>query len=679
MRIIHPFFLLPILGLLSGSSHPVGLQQYSAPAKAVYRLSKPLIGDDGRVYVCSEEHLFAFEGNGSIAWSLHLDYKCNVSKAPVHGGRGKIYLIAEDRVLKVDLKKNGTSGSAAENFFSPGPGQEGPIEIIGLAVSTLSSSVFINIKNRGLFAFSTNGRPLWIAGPVLKQFGYRIGCRKAVTDCFFASVPVIDRCEASIYISNTEGELYSLPLRSPHFKWIQDFSTYDKIFTITPGKNGCLYVIMPIKGLVFSLDASSGKILWQRNIGPLSTAEYAPVVDSNGWISIGSVDGHLYSFSPVGVLKKFPEADNLDSVIQVDPYLDCSGYAVYISQTKMEGKISQTIGDYTYISVLRPKSVLFTLLVPATGSIYWSESYPDQFSSFLSERDLQHFMLDERIVLALITASSQKLASSCYQARPKPLGIYTGNRRVILLFLLFESVLLVVLAVLVRFCCIFWRKKKLQGQDLGIFFEKRRSLQLKKKAFDRTITELQQKAAEEAAASEVIEALGNLVREREGVQRKLSSKYSLGGDRAGSQSKSLLPPLYGSKTRSYSFQAAKKESTVTIFHTLSNTSSKESSSESDTSWSSDQENNILTSKGKAKAAMETENSSSGDELLKKDYERSPSQPASSSTQYGTESLYLEQKSGGKKLDDDDREVVEFMPRNRRSQWLKRRRTMSSTN
>lgn len=54
-------------------------------------LSKPLIGDDdGRVYVCSDKTLFAFESNGSIAWSLHVDYKCNIGIAPVHGGPGKV-------------------------------------------------------------------------------------------------------------------------------------------------------------------------------------------------------------------------------------------------------------------------------------------------------------------------------------------------------------------------------------------------------------------------------------------------------------------------------------------------------------------------------------------------------------------------------------------------------------
>lgn len=63
-------------------------------------------------------------------------------------------------------------------------------------------------------------------------------------------------------------------------------------------------------------------------------------------------------------------------MIQVSPVLDCSGYALYISQTEMEGKISHIIGEYTYVSALKPKSVIFTLFVPATGSIYWSETYP---------------------------------------------------------------------------------------------------------------------------------------------------------------------------------------------------------------------------------------------------------------------------------------------------------------
>lgn len=65
-----------------------------------------------------------------------------------------------------------------------------------------------------------------------------------------------------------------------------------------------------------------------------------------------------------------------NSMVQVGPFLDCSGFAVYTSQIEIEGKVSHTMGEYTVVSAIRPKAALFTMLVPATGSIYWSESYP---------------------------------------------------------------------------------------------------------------------------------------------------------------------------------------------------------------------------------------------------------------------------------------------------------------
>lgn len=95
----------------------------------------------------------------------------------------------------------GTSEPTSQVFFGPEqPGQQAEVEIIGLSVSTLSSTVFITIKNQGLFAYQSHGRLLWSVGPVLYQFGYRQGCRKNLTDCYFASVPVLDQCEASVYV-----------------------------------------------------------------------------------------------------------------------------------------------------------------------------------------------------------------------------------------------------------------------------------------------------------------------------------------------------------------------------------------------------------------------------------------------------------------------------------------------
>ncbi|XVF84366.1 hypothetical protein PTKIN_Ptkin17bG0030800 [Pterospermum kingtungense] len=637
-------------------------------------LSKPLIGDGGRIYACSEKMLLAFENNGSIAWLLPLSFKCNMSKAPVDGGRGKIYLIAENRVLQINTMKVGTLEPATQVLFDPGPGQQGD-EIVGIAVSTMFSSVFISVKNRGLFAYLTRGKLLWSAGPVLDHHSYRQGCSKDVSDCYFASAPVIDQCEASVYISNTEGELYSVSVRSPQFKWIKDLSSFDKVYTITPGNNGRLYVTVPVKSLILALDVSSGNIIWQNSLGPLSTAESSPLVDSNGWVTIGSLDGFLYSFSPTGTLQKFPKAATSDSVIQFSNFLDCSGYALYFSRTEMEGKIIHMNDQNAYVSATKPKGSVFTLMIPATGKIYWSESNHGPYLSSLSRSDLQNFVLDEHMLLAFVTASNignqlpyrsegLKLASSCSQGAHKNLSVYTGNKRTILLFLLFQSLLLVILATVMRFCCIFWRKKKLQDQDLGRFLEKRRSLQLKKKAFDRRITELEHKTAEEAVANQAIEKLGELVRERQGIERKLSTTYSLGRDRGGSKSKSVLTIYGGRRTRSYSFQRAKQES-VTLFHTLSNTSSEESSTEREVDSDSEEKEAAAIDKEKAKTPIEAESSSDEVQIRRGKYQRSPSEPASSSKGC-MNSLFVESES------------VESMPSSRRI-WLKRRRTLSSSN
>ncbi|XP_073041069.1 protein GAMETE EXPRESSED 3-like [Primulina eburnea] len=319
-----------------------------------------------------------------------------------------------------------------------------------------------------------------------------------------------------------------------------------------------------------------GSTVWEGSVGPLSSEDYEPVVDANGWISIGSLDGFLYSFSPTGSLKKFPQSTSLSSVIQVNLVRDCSGYAVYVSQTEMEDREANIIGENIYVAAMKPRNAVFTLLVPALGSSYWSESNHSNLLFNLSQSDMKHFSMDERTVLSFFAVSRngnpfpcrttrQKLASSCSLIKPKNISIYTGNESTIVLFLLSESVLLVLLAASVKYCCIFWRKKRLQCLNLGKFLEKRLSLRLQQKEFDRAITDLEQKASEAAVTSEVLEKLKALVKEREGIKRKLSTTYSLGRDREKSGSKTVLP-LYDGTSRSHSFQGSKKEST-TRFHT----------------------------------------------------------------------------------------------------------------
>lgn len=119
------------------------------------------------------------------------------------------------------------------------------------------------------------------------------------------------------------------------------------------------------------------------------------------------------------------------------------------------------------------------------------------------------------------------------------------------------------------------------------------SLRLQKKLYDRTITELEKKAAEGPSTNEMIDKIGNLVKERENVERKLLTTYSLGRDATSSQSTSLIP-LSDKKTKSISSIKSGQ------FHTISDTSSEEG-------MNSNEE--VERKKSKGKAPMETESSS----------------------------------------------------------------------
>ncbi|KAI3520949.1 hypothetical protein L1887_10404 [Cichorium endivia] len=490
--------------------------------KSPPRLSNPLVGDDRKIYICLERNLLIFRNNGSISRTIPLKYKCNVGITPVLGASRKVYLVASNRLLKINTMHTQTPQSIVEVFLGPETGVHGMNVIIGLSVSITSSSVLVTIQRTGLFAYSYDGKLRWSTGPVISRFGYRQGCRKNITGCYFDSAPVIDHCDANIYVSS--------------------------VSIIIAGNNGKLYVIVADRSVIVGLDVRTGTVVWEQSIGPLITQDLSPVVDVNGWISIGSLDGFLYSVSPSGILRKFPKTEVMDTVMEVNPVLDCSGYAVYILQTKLDGKIRETIGEYTYASAMKPVNSTFTLLVPATGSVYWSESYPGSLSSFFSESDLMRFLLDERVLVAFLSISSQKIASSCSLMETKQVTLYTGNEKAITLFLFFETILLIFLTAL-------------------------KSLRIQKKVFNRTITELEKKATDGKSTNEVMEKLGDLVREKERIERKLSTHYSLGEDMTTPESESLIP-VSDKKSRSYSFKSGKKES-VTVFHAITESSEED--------------------------------------------------------------------------------------------------------
>jgi hypothetical protein len=171
--------------------------------------------------------------------------------------------------------------------------------------------------------------------------------------------------------------------------------------------------------------------------------------------------------------------------------------------------------------------------------------------------------------------------------------------------LIFLLVVIVIQAVAILFCCIFWRKKRLQDNGLQKFLEKRvcprtcayppfsycsdfiasprphlyllktqRSLHSKRRILGKKILELEQKAAEDASSNEALGQLGEMVKAKEGVERKLYGSYSLGRDEPSLEQQGSSLPLYHGKYMSHSFRSSQKES-ITIFNMRSDTSSSE--------------------------------------------------------------------------------------------------------
>ena len=87
-----------------------------------------------------------------------------------------------------------------------------------------------------------------------------------------------------------------------------------------------------------------------------------------------------------------------------------------------------------------------------------------------------------------------------------------------------------------------------------------RSLHTRRRVLGKIISELEQKAAEDASSNETLEQLGEMVKAKEGVERKLYTSYSLGRDVLGlRRGSSSILPLYNGKHKSQIGRASCRE------------------------------------------------------------------------------------------------------------------------
>jgi hypothetical protein len=209
-----------------------------------------------------------------------------------------------------------------------------------------------------------------------------------------------------------------------------------------------------------------------------------------------------------------------------------------------------------------------------------------------------------------------------------------------------------------------------------------RSLHTRRKVLGKIISELEQKAAEDASSNETLEQLGEMVKAKEGIERKLYTSYSLGRDVLGLRQGSPILPLYNGKHKSHSFHGAQQES-ITVFNTLSDSSSSEedrtSSSYSSGSRScSGSSSGDMESDTGSRSAGEAGPSNTADVVAEGAQDKVQAD-AESSYEVFTNPLYDQGESSSRSLSQREEFLMPQGSAPTKRMWLKRRRTLSSTN
>ncbi|KAE8663077.1 hypothetical protein F3Y22_tig00113123pilonHSYRG00250 [Hibiscus syriacus] len=249
-----------------------------------------------------------------------------------------------------------------------------------------------------------------------------------------------------------------------------------------------------------------------------------------------------------------------------------------------------------------------------------------------------------------------KLSSSCSQGTSKHLIVHTGNRSSIYLFLLVESILLVVLAAVVLFCCVFGGKRSFKIKALGLLVSDTNMYQYSNVQQFSIIFHVngdhipirawakcyRGSSSRQSNNGRTWQTRSRKARHRENAVDNLQFRQ-----RRNSFKSEICSIIQWKNKELYSSRRAKKES-VTIFLTFSNTSSGESSSGRDYVLDSEvEEDYVVKGKGKGKTAIDDESSSNYVQLAII-YQRSPSEPASSSKGY-IDSLFVQQETGEEKF------------------------------
>jgi outer membrane protein assembly factor BamB len=270
--------------------------------------SSPVIGVDGTVYVGSNDRkLYALYPNGNLRWAYTTEGAIGQC-SPMIGADGAIYVGARDYVfyaIEADgsLKWNYT---ADEGFYCA-------------AAISADGSLYAGTLDGVLYAFGPDGNKLW-SNPPDRHYDYSspaIGTDGTVyvgnmyydleafnpdgssqwtytTGSFVYSSPAIG-IDGTIYIGSDDSKLYAIN-PDGSLKW--SYTSGSAIANSSPAidASGTVYVGSS-DGKLYAINAG-GSLKWSYATG--ATIESSPAIGTDGTVFVGSNDGKLYAIGPGG-------------------------------------------------------------------------------------------------------------------------------------------------------------------------------------------------------------------------------------------------------------------------------------------------------------------------------------------------------------------------------------------
>ncbi|OGW46250.1 MAG: hypothetical protein A2Y66_08990 [Nitrospirae bacterium RBG_13_41_22] len=301
-------------------------------------VSSPAIGDDGTIYVGSDDHfLYAISSDGKLKWKYETGDV--ITASPAIGSDGTIYVGSKDRqfyAINPDGTLKWVYPTVSLLVSSPAIGSDGTIYVGGpdldKTIISLSSCIgddvpsSITVQLSHLYAVKPDGTLRW----------------SKVLSGSMDSSPAI-ATDGIIYVGTDGDELYD------KIYPCEGFSPAVTKTYIPPSDANPYY---PVNGHLYAIYPADGKVKW--DFKTLGDVDSSPAIGSDGRIYVGSdaydrafdsdgkvisiskpqTIGYLYAINPSGTLRwLYDKSSGLYGDVDSSPAIGSDG-TIYIGSDK---------------------------------------------------------------------------------------------------------------------------------------------------------------------------------------------------------------------------------------------------------------------------------------------------------------------------------------------------------